>query len=649
MGRYDRLLSPLKIGAKTVRNRVLLTAHVPGLAVDGVPGEAYAAYHRRKAAGGAGLQITGAQPVHPSSGRNGKAIANLDDRVIAGYRVLAQAVHQEGGLILAQLAHYGATLGEGEPGSPGWGVSDQPADLARAQPQVMTLSEIRELIDAFAAAAARTRAGGLDGVEILSAFGLLLATFLSPHVNTRTDAYGGSLENRLRLPLEVAEAVRGAVGPDLIVGMRIPGDEFVEGGLDIAQMREIAPRLAASGHLDYLNVIAGTNMDRIHRATHWPPTPAPHGLFVDLAAEIRSVVDIPVFTTGRITDPDMAERIVAEGRADMVGMTRAQIADPDLVRKLEAGRPEDIRPCVGANVCIKRALGAGPIRCLHNPEAAREHEWGPQTPSDRPRRIAVIGAGPAGLEAARVAAERGHHVEVFEAESHLGGQFYLRASIPTWAEFDGVIAWRREQLAKLQVPVHLGRRIAAEELGGLGADALIIATGAEPKAPAAPGDGSVRTITPHRLVRDGAGDARTALIWDRAGGVVASGAMDAARDLGLRLHIVTPQFMVAEDTDVIQRVPLYERLLSDGAVFHPNAELAGVEKGEALVRNVYSSELTRVGPFDLIVAWDGRDARNALYAAASAQGIEAHLIGDALAPRTAEFAIAEGAMVARRV
>ncbi|WP_137701664.1 oxidoreductase [Marimonas lutisalis] len=646
---FDHLLSPLTIGPKTVRNRVLVTAHVPGLAENGVPGPAYAAYHRAKAAGGAGLQITGATPVHPSSGRAGKAIANLDDSVIAGYRMVSDAVHEEGGMILAQLAHYGATLGEGEPGNPGWGVTDQAADLYRAQPHAMTVADIHELIDSFAAAAGRAQAGGMDGVEILAAFGLLLAAFLSPYTNTRSDAYGGSLKNRLRLPLEVAEAVRGAAGPDLIVGMRVPGDEFVEGGIDIVQMREIAPRLAASGHIDYLNVIAGNNMDRVNRATHWPPTPAPHGLFVDLAVQVKQVVDIPVFTTGRITDPAMAEAIVAQGRADMVGMTRAQIADPELVKKLTEGRAEDIRPCVGANVCIKRALGPGPIRCLHNPEAAREHAWGPQTAAGTPRRVAVIGAGPGGLEAARVAAERGHKVTVYEAESHLGGQFYLRASIPTWAEFEGVINWRREQLEKLQVPIHLGRRITADDLPGLEADALILATGAVPKAPRVPGDGSVRVTTPHDLIRNGAGDAQTALIWDRAGGVVASGAMDAARDMGLNLHIVTPQFMVAEDTDVIQRVPLYERLLSEGAQFHPNCDLADVAGGTVTLRNVYSYAETQIAPVDLIVAWDGRSVVEDLRGAAEAQGIEAHVIGDASAPRTAEFAMAEAAMLARRL
>ena len=454
----------------------------------------------------------------------------------------------------------------------------------------------------------------------------------------------------MRLPLEVAEAVRGSVGPDLIVGMRIPGDELVEGGLNIAQMRDIAPRLAGSGYLDYLNVIAGSNMDRIGRVAHWPPTPAPHGLFVDLAAEIRKVVDVPVFTTGRITNAKMAEEIISQGKADMVGMTRAQIADPDLVQKLKDGRVKDIRPCVGANVCIMRALGPGPIRCLHNPEAAREYELGPLVVSKEPKRVVVIGAGPGGLEAARVAAERGHQVEIYEAENYIGGQFLLRASIPTWTEFDGVIEWRRRQLSQLQVPIHLGQRINESNLSSLDADVIILATGAIPKDSFdIDHDGSIPITSPHKLIKDGAGDALSAVIWDRAGGIVATGAMDAALSMGLSLDIVTPQFMVAEDTDVVQRIPLYERLLSGGARFHPNSDIINIKDGVTTFRNVYSYKEQALSRVDLIIAWNGRSAQDSLYDLSIRLGIKTYAIGDAMSPRTAEYAIAEGALIARKI
>ncbi len=648
---YPHLLSPLKVGPKTLRNRVLVTAHVPGLADGGVPGDRYIAYHRARARGGVGLQLTGATPVHRTSASiEGAGLINIDDRIVPGYRRLADAVHAEGGCILAQLAHYGATISAGEAGLPLWAPSPRASELVRQVPHEMTAAEIAEVVQAFGAAAGRARAGGLDGVEILGAFGLLIAAFLSPYANTRRDAYGGSLENRLRFAVEVIDAVRTAAGPESIVGMRIAGDELVAGGNDRAAMQEIARRLAATGKLDYLNVIASSNLDRVQRTVHWPPTPAPHGLFVTLAAGIKQAVALPVFTAGRIVDPDHAERIIAAGEADMVGMTRAHIADPDLVAKLREGRSEDVRRCVGANVCIARVMAGGPVRCLHNPEAGREHDWGAPTPAAAPKRVAVIGGGPAGLEAARVAAERGHRVTLYEKDAVLGGQFRLRAAIPTWAEFQGAIDWRLAQLGTLQVRIELGREIGPGDIAGLGADAIVLATGAAPRAPALPGAdrSTVRVATPHEFLREEPA-ARATVLWDQAGGLVATGAMDALIERGCMLQVVTPQFAVAEDMDVVRRVPLYQRLLAAGAVFVPNCDVTGLDGRDVLLRNVYSGAESRIGPVELLVAWTGSRAVDGLRTAIEAAGIALHLAGDAVAPRSADIAFAEGALAGRQI
>jgi 2,4-dienoyl-CoA reductase-like NADH-dependent reductase (Old Yellow Enzyme family) len=416
----EHVSRPLALRGKRLRARVYLPAHQPGLADGGLPGERYVDYHRQRARAGLGMQITGATPVQWSEvWAHGLTLVNVDDRIIPGYRALARAVHEEGGLMLAQLAHVGAMETAGDAiVSASWERSEITQQISReASPD-----ELAGIVALFRAAARRCREGDLDGIEVTMAHGMLLASFLSPLMNRRTDRYGGDIEGRTLFPREVLAAVRETMGEDAIIGIRIPGDELVPGGIEAAEAAAIAARLAATGLVDYVSVTAGNNTRKLARVDHWPPTPAPFGAFRHLSRAVRQAVGaIPVATVGRVTTLALAEEILAAGDADLVGMVRAHIADPRLLPKARAGEGRTTRPCVGANVCINALLDHKTLTCMVNPELGR-----PASTIDRPigaaRSAVVVGAGPAGLEAARRLALRGFATTLLEASDAVGGQ-----------------------------------------------------------------------------------------------------------------------------------------------------------------------------------------------------------------------------------
>ncbi|MEM1276586.1 MAG: FAD-dependent oxidoreductase [Pseudomonadota bacterium] len=649
--RFPHLLSPIQVGPIELRNRVLMTAHVPGVEEGGMTGPDFIAYHRARAAGGAGLQLSGSAAVHKTGGVGGKrGLHAFDERSIAHYRQLADAVHGEGGRFLIQLGHAGATVNDTDAGRPLLAPSPIMSRIGRETPKEMTEEDIEEIIAAHATAAGYVREGGLDGVELLGAFGYLIGAFLSPFSNKRTDRYGGSLENRLRFGRRVISAVRAVLGPDRILGLRMPGDEKVDQGLGLEDFKEIAQALCQTGELDYLNVIAGTNYDRQGRMLHWAPTPAPHGMFVPLAAEIKAVVPVPVFVAGRVTDPMLAEQILRDGKADMVGMTRAQISDPDLVQKLREGRPEDIRPCVGANLCIARAMEGKPIRCFHNPIAAREREVGAETRAEQPKHVVVIGGGPAGMEAARLGAERGHRITLYEAADQLGGQLRTWAAAPMTREFTRTLEWYEGQLSRLQVAVRLGEAVSDQMLAEIEVDAIVLATGGRVlDTPGFEGqETSAIEITDPWSVTANPPEDLNILVLDEGGGRAALSAADALVSNN-QVTIVTAEYAVGELVTPTVRSPLYKRLLSAGAIFRPSELISRIDGAAIITRNVHSGIETRIEDVDMLVNWQGAEASADLLAAARATGRPVHQIGDCVAPRQVHIAIAEGAMAARAI
>lgn len=462
------LFTPLLIGGVEVRNRILSSAHLTNYAEDGLPSERHLAYWREKARGGIGLIITEGSLVHPSSRTpETRFIEMWSDAVVEPLARIADAVHADGAAIFAQLNHMGM----------GWAPSPwlRPNGMRAHE---MTAAEIAELVDAFAGAARRAQLAGLDGVEVHASHGYLIEQFLSPLSNRRTDAYGGSETNRMRLLLEVLRAIREQVGEDFVVGIRISGDQFTPGGISLADMVRLVPQITAAVTLDFLNVSYYRNQDYGPAGNSIVPMYVPEGRFVYLAEAIKAVTSLPVFCVNRIVDPRMAEQIIAEGRADMVAMTRANIADPHLSRKAAEGRLDEIRPCIGVNEgCLGQVMNgsASPMTCAVNPGAGHEHA--PATPAGSPRRIAVIGGGIAGLELARVAAERGHRVRLYERGARLGGQLLTAALIPRLDAMARPMAYFERQFELLGVDVELGREVTAQNAAELEADAIVVATG----------------------------------------------------------------------------------------------------------------------------------------------------------------------------
>src|SRR6266566_5304882 len=429
------LFSPITVGRLTLKNRIYSSGHAEAMADGGRPGERLRRYHEAKARGGCALTIFGgSSSVHPSSPAAAwKQIANHDDSIIPAYRAIAGAVHDHGCLVFTQLTHLGRRAqADGEEANVLLAPSQIPERVHRDVPHELEVEQIAELVRAFGEAARRCRDGGLDGIEISMAHNHLIDQFWSPLFNQRLDDYGGSLENRLRFAVEVLMEIRRRVGRDFVVGARISGDEFTQGGLTAHDMTAIARRLAASGLVDFLSVIGGGAHTYALQAAAVPNMSFPTAVYVPLAAAIKQAAPaLAILHANRIVDPIHADQIVAAGHVDVVGMTRALIADPDLPRKACEGRPDDIRTCVGANEgCIDRIYQGKPVTCVQNPAAGREAELGQVSKASVAKKVVIVGGGVAGLEAARMAAPRGHRVVLFEKDTQLGGQVLLAARAP---------------------------------------------------------------------------------------------------------------------------------------------------------------------------------------------------------------------------
>ncbi|GAB3463026.1 oxidoreductase [Actinophytocola sediminis] len=661
---YPNLFSPLTIGPKVARNRVWMTAHSTQLVKDHNFSEQHVHYYAERARGGVGVITMEAMAVHPTTQPYKGKIFAFDPAVVPNYKKLAAAVHEHGTLLLAQPWHRGRETSGTVNRLPVWAPSSVPCTVYREMPHVLEQEEIDELIQGYVLAARYAMEGDLDGVEVHGlAHGYLLGQFLSPATNHRTDQYGGSFDNRLRLIVDIIERTRAETGRDRIVGVRINGsDGDVPGGLSNADWARIARAIADTGLVDYISVTRGTYMERMNI---YGATPQPAGFQIEDTARIKEAVpELPVVVVGRMNTPELAEQVLASGKADMVGMARQLIADPEWANKAQRGDATAIRPCVGANWCMASIVNS-PLACVHNPAVGREAELGVGTLTEASahKRVAVVGGGPAGMRAALTAAQRGHQVTLFEQDTELGGQVRLIGRSTTYAEWQGITDWLISQLGQTTVDVKLDHRVEPGELAGAGYDEVIVATGSTPLRhgwsslhPASWGDGSAVTGTDqwnvysiNEVLGGTAQLGPRVLIFDDTG---ARQPMVAAEYLADRRHEVTlvtrlPQ--VSPDLEASRDLQAtYRRVRNKGITFVTDHELAEIVEDSVVLRDVWTGQLSTRESVDAVVLSTGNAADDALFRELKGK-TSVRAIGDCVSPRRIFNAIWEGELAGREI
>ena len=651
---FPTLFSPLKIGQVEVKNRISFQPHLTNLALDCLPSDAQMHYWGERAKGGVGLIITEEMSVHPTDRAYEKLIDVYHSDVIPGFRKITNYVHQYDAMIFAQLNHNGQQCDGSLSRLPVWAPSPMPDVLFRETPKAMEVEDIEEVARFFAKSATHARAGRFDGIELQFGHSSLARQFLSPLTNFRKDEFGGSLENRMRAPLMFIEAVRKAVGKDYTLGIRMCADEMIPGGLDLAQVQDIGARFEASGLIDFMDLSIATfyNLYLVEGSMH-----TPLGYTIPLAAGMREKLKLPVFCTGRINDPTMAERVLASGQADMIGMCRALICDPYLPKKAKEGRLDDLRYCVADNQnCIGRIGMNKTIGCIQNPAVGREKVWGEGTlkPAPVKKKVMIVGGGPAGMWAAKMAGRRGHRVTLYDKGTELGGQVLLAAKGAGRDEFGVLARNEKEQVTKAGVTVRLETEVTTAHVLAEKPDVVIIATGSIPKAFPVGGSDGPGVCNVWQVLQGEAvlGDNICLIDYDGHHRATATAELLAIR--GKKVHIITSSLFIGAELGPTQDLYLTrQRLLQKGVTFTPDIAVmeVGGEIGAKTVKgfNVYSNQWDEWGPFDNLVLAMGQQTVDDLYFSLKGKVPELYRIGDCVAPRKVDMAIWEGQKLGREI
>ncbi|KQX25865.1 NADH:flavin oxidoreductase [Ensifer sp. ENS07] len=613
----DPLLQPFQLKHLTLRNRIIVTSHEPAYPEDGMPKDRYRAYTVERAKGGVALTMTaGSAAVSKDSPPVFNNLLAYKDEIVPWIRQMTDAVHEEGAAIMIQLTHLGRrTRWDKGDWLPVVAPSHHREAAHRAFPKKLEDWDIERIIKDFADAAERMKAGGMDGVE-LEAYGHLIDQFTSPLTNELDGPYGGSLDNRLRFCFDVFRAMRERVGNDFILGVRYTADECLPGGTGKAEGLEISRRLKESGLIDYLNVIRG-HIDTDPGLTDVIPiqgmASAPH---LDFAGDVRAATKFPTFHAAKIQDVATARHAIAAGKVDMIGMTRAHMTDPHIVRKIMEKREDDIRPCVGANYCLDRIYQGGMAFCIHNAATGREETMPHRIPKAAVRKkVVIVGAGPAGLEAARVSAERGHEVVVLEAANNPGGQIRLTAQSERRREMIGIIDWRMSQCEKLGVTFRFNTWAEAETVLTEKPDVVIIATGGLPHTEVL-SKGNELVVSSWDIISGDVKPGTNVLIFDDAGDHAGLQAAEFLAKAGAKVEIMTPDRSFAPEVMAMNLVPYMRSLQKLDVTFTVTYRLESVEKsGNQIIAHVGSDYggVAKQQTFDQIVVNHGTIPLDDLY------------------------------------
>jgi 2,4-dienoyl-CoA reductase-like NADH-dependent reductase (Old Yellow Enzyme family)/thioredoxin reductase len=645
MTAFPHLFTPLRIGGVVLRNRIFSAGHDTTLPTDGRVNAALVEYHRARAVGGAALVIVQVAGVHESARYTSHILMVTDDGAVDGYRRLADACHVHGCAVFGQLFHPGREIMESQDGSlpVAYSASAVPTERFHVTPCPLSLEMIGEIVSGYGSGAARMRAAGLDGVEIVASHGYLPAQFLNPRINLRADGYGGSPERRLRFLRETIAAVRASAGPDLVVGLRISGDEFGCDGLRDDEVIQACIQLDADGSLDYLNVTAGSSATLAGSVHIVPPMTAPNGYTVPLAAAIKQVTSIPVLTGGRINQPQEAERALAAGHTDACGMTRALICDPELPAKAAAGRLDQIRACVACNqACIGHFHLGYPISCIQHPESGRELRFGRRTHAARRGRVMVIGGGPGGLKAAAVAADRGHTVTVYEADEQLGGQVRLAQLLPGRAEFGGIVGNLAGEARRAGARIVTGTTVGLDLVRCDQPDAIVLASGARPRRLPFETEGEPRVLDAWQVLTGTDPPEGTIAVVDWRCDWIGLGIAELLARRGRRVRLCVNGYMPGQRLQQYVRDTWLATIHRLGIEVIPLVRLRGVDEQTVYLEHTTAGDLIDLDGIDGVVLAHGHESVTDILGPLQDTAIKVHAIGDCVAPRTVEEAVLEG-------